>query len=160
MAQAFEEARREGGVLILDEADSFLRSREQARHSWEVTAVNEMLTQMESFDGIFFATTNLMAQLDAASLRRFDAKVRFDWLRPDQCRALLADTARVLGIDPASAANALPIDRLVPGDFANLVRQSRLRPVRSVEEMLLRLGEEARHRNLEAGRGIGFLAAA
>ena len=160
MAQAFAEARREGAVLILDEADSFLRSREQARHGWEVTAVNEMLTQMESFDGIFFATTNLMAQLDAASLRRFDAKVRFDYLRSDQCRALLADTARVLGIDPASAANALPIDRLVPGDFANLVRQSRLRPVRSVEEMLVRLGEEARHRNLDAGRGIGFLAAA
>ena len=33
--------------LILDEADFLLRDRAAARHSWEITQVNEMLTQME-----------------------------------------------------------------------------------------------------------------
>ena len=32
--------------------------------------VNEMLTQLESFDGVFIASTNLMDRLDAAVLRR------------------------------------------------------------------------------------------
>jgi hypothetical protein len=33
--------------LILDEADSLLRDRAAARHSWEITQVNELLTWME-----------------------------------------------------------------------------------------------------------------
>lgn len=160
MAEAFEEAQREGAVLILDEADSFLRTREQAHHAWEVTAVNEMLTQMEAFEGIFFATTNLMAQLDAASLRRFDAKVCFDYLRPEQARTLMLDTARALGIDLGSAPVPNVHARLVPGDFANLLRQARLRPMRSVEDMASRLIDEAKHRTGNGGRAIGFLAAA
>ena len=45
-------------MLLLDEVDSFLQDRRQARQSWEVTLVNEMLTQMETFHGIFIASTN------------------------------------------------------------------------------------------------------
>jgi hypothetical protein len=30
-------------VLLLDEVDSFLADRHQARHSWERTEVNELL---------------------------------------------------------------------------------------------------------------------
>ena len=48
--------------------------------SWEVTGVNEMLTQMESFAGIFIASTNLRDNLDQAALRRFDLKIKFDFL--------------------------------------------------------------------------------
>ncbi|MEN9314261.1 MAG: hypothetical protein RIS35_654, partial [Pseudomonadota bacterium] len=99
MARMFAEARAERAVLILDEADSFLRSRESAQHGWEVTAINEMLTQIEAFDGIFFATTNLMSQLDPACLRRFDLKIRFDPLSLAQFRTLFAEAARALGLD-------------------------------------------------------------
>ena len=70
LARMFEEARQEGAVLLLDEADSFLQARGRAERSWEVTQVNEMLTQMEDFPGIFFASTNLMDRLDEAALRR------------------------------------------------------------------------------------------
>jgi len=45
--------------------------------------VNELLTQMEAFDGIFVCTTNLMDKLDQASLRRFSFKIRFDVLKPE-----------------------------------------------------------------------------
>ena len=60
IARAFEEAGREGAILLIDEVDSFLQDRRGASRSWEVTAVNEMLTQMESFNGLFIASTNLM----------------------------------------------------------------------------------------------------
>lgn len=64
----------------MDEADSLLSDRVHAGQQWEITQVNEMLTQMETFSGIFICTTNLMDKLDAASLRRFDFKVKFDYL--------------------------------------------------------------------------------
>jgi len=49
-----------------------------------VTQVNELLTQMEAFEGVFICTTNLMSKLDQASLRRFAFKVRFDPLKSEQ----------------------------------------------------------------------------
>ena len=77
IAKAFSEAEQKGAILVLDEVDSFLQDRSGAYHSWEVTQVNEMLTQMESFQGIFIATTNFMTNLDKASIRRFDMKIEF-----------------------------------------------------------------------------------
>ena len=159
MADMFRRAQEDKAVLILDEADSFLRSRENARQSWEVTAVNEMLTQMEAYQGIFFATTNLMRQLDSASMRRFDAKVCFGYLKPRQCGALFADACQVLGIECDEATPALlHMDKLTPGDFANVVRQSRLRPVRSSQDFIDRLVQEVKHKHLANTRPIGFLA--
>lgn len=81
MAKMFQDAANEGAVLLLDEADTFLQDRKGAQRSWEISAVNEMLTQMESFEGIFIASTNLMSSLDEAALRRFDLKMRFDYLK-------------------------------------------------------------------------------
>ena len=52
--------------------------------------VNEMLTQMESYSGVFIATTNLMQGLDQAALRRFDLKVKFDFLASEQASELLS----------------------------------------------------------------------
>ena len=76
------EAQADGAVLLLDEADSFLRDRRGAHHSWEVTQVNELLVQVECFDGLFFCATNLFEDLDDASLRRFDLKISFSWSSP------------------------------------------------------------------------------
>lgn len=49
IAKMFADAERQGAILLLDEADSLLGDRSQARHQWEITQVNEMLTQMESW---------------------------------------------------------------------------------------------------------------
>ena len=87
----FLDAAEENAVLLLDEADSFLRDRTGATRSWEVSEVNEMLTQMECFNGIFIASTNLMGSLDPAALRRFDMKVKFDYLKPAQAWQLFKD---------------------------------------------------------------------
>ena len=79
IAKIFEQAKRDNAVLLLDEADSFLMDRKRANHSWEVTQVNELLTQMEVFEGIFVCSTNLMDNLDEASIRRFDLKIKIDY---------------------------------------------------------------------------------
>ena len=68
IAAMFSEARQQDAVLVLDEADSFLADRNDAQRSWEVTQVNELLTQIESFEGVFICTTNLMDRLDAQSV--------------------------------------------------------------------------------------------
>lgn len=125
IADAFRSATDERAMLFIDEADSFLRDRTGAQQSWEVSQVNELLTQMESFDGIFIASTNLVDTLDAASLRRFDFKVKFDYLKPAQRRALLA---KVCGIEPQvlnpiSTRQLDHMELLTPGDFANVLRQ-------------------------------------
>ena len=160
MADMFKEATANGAILILDEADSFLRSREAARQSWEISAVNEMLVQMESFQGIFFATTNLMDQLDAASLRRFDAKINFGFLKFDQCVMLFDNLCEQLSIETNELAyvSLRLLDKLTPGDFTNVLRQSRLRPMRSASDLIDRLTQEVSIKKFSAGRPIGFLA--
>ena len=127
LRDAFDAARDEGAILLIDEADSFLQDRSGAHRSWEVTQVNELLTQMESFNGIFIASTNLIDRLDSASLRRFDFKLKFDYLTRDQRRTLLSrvvDNSSKGSEDWEVAAPRLDqLSRLTPGDFANVLRQ-------------------------------------
>ena len=105
-ARAFEQATDDDAVLLLDEVDSFLQDRRKARHSWEVSVVNEMLTQMESYRGLFIASTNLMENLDEASLRRFDLKINFDYLGAEQITNLLRQYLRQMGLKSQTASSS------------------------------------------------------
>lgn len=160
LARMFRQAHEEEAVLLLDEADSFLQDRQGAQASWELTQVNEMLTQMEGFEGILIASTNLMASLDSAALRRFDLKIRFDYLKPEQAWTLFVDTRNQLGIGDEMNLQSLiaRLDCLTPGDFANVVRQARLRPVRSSMTLLQRLRAECEMKPEGGRRTIGFAA--
>lgn len=91
IAELFQRARTEGAVLLLDEVDSLLLSRDGASQSWEISHTNELLVQLENFDGILLATTNLHNSLDRAVMRRFDLKVAFHTLAPTQLRDLLKE---------------------------------------------------------------------
>lgn len=160
IAAMFDEARQRDAVLILDEADSFLSDRRDAHASWEVTQVNELLTQMEAFEGIFICTTNLMQKLDQASLRRFAFKLKFDYLRPAQREALFMQELGRLGGDVARAGEWLPnlkqLGQLTPGDFAVAVRQFELwGEVPDPGELFEQLRKECVAKGAPA-RGIGF----
>ena len=158
LARAFLQASDEGAILLIDEADSFLQDRSRAQRGWEVSQVNEMLTQMEAFEGIFIASTNLVDSLDAASLRRFDFKVRFDFLDPAQRLALFR---RVLGeatLDAASLRRIERLDRFTPGDMANALRQLRVMGQAPAALPLLDLVEaELRLKPGAARSPMGFL---
>ena len=159
LARAFREAEQEGALLLIDEVDSFLRDRAQAQRSWEVTGVNEMLTQMEAFPGVFIASTNLMEGLDKAALRRFDVKIRMDYLTPRQNVAMLQASSKDLGIaGPTSEeeASARALSQLTPGDFAALMRQNRFRPIRDAGQLVELLKGEAALKGASR-RPIGFV---
>jgi len=159
-AQMFDEAQAQDAVLLLDEADSFLQDRRGARAQWEVTQINELLTQMEAFEGIFICTTNLMENLDQACLRRFSFKVKLDYLRPEQAeRMFIQEYIRLSGSesDASKASSAAgKLERLTPGDFATVVRQLRFHERQpSAEQMLQGLARESR---LKSGSSaIGFV---
>jgi len=165
MARMFEEAGTEGAVLLLDEADSFLRSRRRAERHYEVTEVNEMLQGMERFAGVFICTTNLFEDLDEAALRRFTFKIRFHALLPEQRLRMFVTEA--LGGDAAALSaeqrsRLAALDLLVPGDFAAVRRQVEILGVTfEPDEFLSQLESEHRVKpEVRQRRGIGFAARA
>ncbi|MDF1883692.1 AAA family ATPase [Sulfurimonas sp. SAG-AH-194-C21] len=160
IADAFEEAREEKAVLVFDEVDSFLADRTQAKQSWEVTQVNEMLVQMENFEGIFIATTNLMDNLDKASLRRFDLKLEFDFLKSEQSWNMFLSYCKDLKLTKPSISFKRGVESLrylTPGDFAAVTRQNRFRPISNVKDFIQRLEDEIAVKNVSSGNVIGFL---
>lgn len=159
IAKAFREAELEKAILLIDEVDGFLQDRRGAKQSWEITSVNEMLTQMESFSGIFIASTNLMDSLDQAALRRFDLKVKFDYLKPEQSWQLLLRHCESLNLATPTSALQAEVSRLcnlTPGDFAAVVRQHRFRPVASAAELISALKRECEVKENGNRMSIGF----
>ena len=162
MARMFDEAQTEQAVLLLDEADSYLRSRKLAERNYEVSEVNEMLQGMERFSGVFICTTNLFDELDEAALRRFTFKIRFLPLQAEQrermfvAEALAGDATRLT----AEQRDRLQqLDALAAGDFAAVKRQvDVLGESFEPDEFLSQL--EAEHRvkpEVRRQRAIGFL---
>ncbi len=163
IANMFYEAEYEKSVLLLDEADSFLRDRQKARQRWEITQVNELLTQMERHQGIFVCSTNLMDDLDAASLRRFDLKIKFDFLKTEQAwelfQAIFTEKGVALSGKEHWRGELKKYKSLTPGDFATVVRKSRISGVKlSPNEMLAGLAGEVAFKDSESGKNIGFAA--
>lgn len=111
--EMFREAEEKKAILFLDEADSFLQERGGADHSWEVTQVNELLTQMENFKGIFIAATNFNNNLDSASRRRFALKIKFNYLQPDG----IAKVWQAFFPKIECPQDARELKSLTPGDF-------------------------------------------
>jgi SpoVK/Ycf46/Vps4 family AAA+-type ATPase len=162
MARMFEEAQAEDAVLLLDEADSFLRSRRMAERHYEVSEVNEMLQGMERFAGVFICTTNLFDDLDDAALRRFTFKIRFMPLTAEQRERMFV--AEALGGDAGKLSaeqrrRLSQLDQLAPGDFAAVQRQVQVLGLPfEPDEFLAQLESEHRVKpEVRQRRGIGFL---
>ena len=95
-------------ILLLNEADALLSVRmtnvEHSVDQMENTMQNILLQEMENFDGILIATTNLTQNLDSAFDRRFLYKVEFLKPTPEESRhiwqamlpTLSDDNARIL----------------------------------------------------------------
>ena len=150
IARAFSEARAEGAMLIFDEADSLLADRRGAERSWEVSQVNEMLTWMESHPLPFICTTNFVEKLDPATQRRFTFRIKFDFL---SARQLPLAWAAHFPCSPPAGLTAL--DRLAPGDFANVARRMRALGNADPQDILRELIREDVAK-MGAARPIGF----
>ena len=158
IAQAFKEAREKGAVLVFDEVDTFLQDRSNAVRNWEISQVNEMLVQMENFEGIFIATTNLLDRLDSASIRRFDMKIEFGYLKSEQALSLFKKECEILGLKASSSDLKLvgSFAFLTPGDFAAVLRANKFSPLADANEFANRLNDEIRYKKIENERRVGF----
>lgn len=136
LAAAFQEAR--GEILFIDEADSFLQNRDVADHAWEVSQVNELLQQMEAFQGVLVMATNRKGSLDPAVFRRFDIEVRFDYLRKERRERLWRAIIDALHLSPQGAeANqahqwVLSCSTLTPADLQGLLRRNRFSTLQNI----------------------------
>jgi hypothetical protein len=119
---------RTKAVLLLDEADSFLRSRRGAERNYEVTEVNEMLQGMERF-----ATASSSAPPTCFDRPRRGGLAALHL--QDPFKPLTANSAKRMFVAEALAgdgptaltaeqrARLARLEQLCPGDFAAVKRQ-------------------------------------
>jgi len=160
--EAFEEAESEEAVLIIDEVDSLLFSRDQAERFWEISFTNEFLTQMERYRGILICTTNRLKGLDNASIRRFNYKVGFNYLKPNGNVIFyqkLLEPLTSSSLNKVTKEALKKITDLAPGDF-KVVRDKNFfhHPEKlSPQSLVQALQEEAEVKRFHSGRKyIGF----
>ena len=121
IAKAFRRAEAEHAILFFDEVDGIVQDRDSAHASWEVTQVNELLQQMENFNGVMIAATNFCKNLDAAIMRRFTFKLEFDYL-DDEGKRIFFEKIFKTSLSEDDVAELKDIPNLAPGDFRT-VRQ-------------------------------------
>ena len=162
LRDAFREAVYEEAILIIDEVDSMLFSRDRAVRSWEISFTNEFLTQMESFRGILVCTTNRLCDLDAAAIRRFTYKIGFDYLSPAGTITFYRKMLQSMLADPIDAEHRRRLEKiryLAPGDFKTVRKRFAFHPQHGLshENLIEKLEEEAKIKSTHMGsRVIGF----
>jgi SpoVK/Ycf46/Vps4 family AAA+-type ATPase len=161
IARTFKEAEKEGAILLIDEAESFLYSREIAIRSWESSFVNEFLTSLEEYRGFCICTTNRMENLDPAAIRRFSFKLNFAYANREQAWALynslLAPFARGKMSDDARE-KLYGMTCLAPGDF-HVVKNKNwfvTHGTLSHEELIAALEAEQKSKIEKTVRRVGF----
>lgn len=117
LSSIFLNARSNKSILMIDEADSFLESRTNADHTWEISKVNELLCQLEQHEGIVICSTNFLSNLDSAALRRFIFKIEFKPLTNEgkhiMAQRMLSEVCDI----PDDLTELNEINLLTPGDF-------------------------------------------
>lgn len=127
VAELFHRAHNEGKVILLDEVDSLLVSRESLSAHYELQLVNELLTQIECFTQPLFAATNFDSRLDKAVLRRFDFKLDCGYLKPEQVIRLYKQISGIKRLKVQEEQQLAHLTQLTPGDFAILARRKQFR---------------------------------
>ena len=151
IADSFNEGRENQAVLIFDEADSFLQDRSSAVRSWEITQVNEMLTQMESYPYPFICTTNLMDSLDKASLRRFTFKVGYNYMTSEQSSKAFKHFFNFSNVDLSY------LNSLAPGDFVVVRQKAEILGLLDNKAELIKMLEAEQLNKAPFQHKIGFL---
>ena len=163
------EKSRSEPVLLLNEADQFLSSRSTGPGSSADKMHNQMqnifLEQIERFEGVLVATTNLIENLDTAFSRRFNYKIGFR--KPDRTqrmelwRKMLPENAPYAGdFDVAKLAEF----ELTGGQIHLIVKNTAYRvavkenPVFTVEDFVEEIKKERGGSFEGEGKPMGFLA--
>jgi SpoVK/Ycf46/Vps4 family AAA+-type ATPase len=118
ISEAFDEAKRENAILVLDEADIWLMDRNKAYRSWEISQTNQMLQEMDVATTPVIVTTNIFKSMDQAVLRRFVFKIGFKYMTPKQVKQAFKT---FYGLSVSSEDSN--ISYAAPGDFVVVKKQ-------------------------------------
>lgn len=107
LTKILQRAARWDCVLLLDEADVYIRRRDNDLQHNAIVA--EFLRTLEYFSGLLFMTTNRVGDIDEAILSRCIAVIDYQPPGPDDARRLWSTLSTQLGVELPGTV----IDRLV-----------------------------------------------
>lgn len=155
LAALFRDARAEGAVLFLDEADALLMDRDQLQHKHDMRTVNVLLQLIERHEGVVLLASNRASQLDKALARRLGWHLNFP--EPDArqraqiWQSLLPDTVPTKGkLDFEKLGRKFT---MVGGHIKNAVFKAAFRAARQESALTQALLEEAGAEELLAANG-------
>jgi DNA replication protein DnaC len=135
LSQAFKEAQSQGAILLIDELDSIAGNRSKADKNYQKTFVNQLLNELDNYQGIFIATCNFEDSLDPAVLRRLFLKIKFDFMNQEQ-----TENCFKLYFPKFKRSKIGEISYLTPGDFHTVREASRYETgkltIKRIKEML------------------------
>ena len=119
----FKEAEDQNAIIILDEVEKITanRSKDTLDNTWRSDMTNAFLTCLENSKYPFMATTNFIADIDKAILRRFVFKLNFDYLKPEQIAYAFRHT-----FNQEPPAELFKIGGLTNGDFAVVKKKAQI----------------------------------
>lgn len=155
---AFKEAEQDKKILFIDEADSLISPRENHTKSWETSQVNEILTCMENFRGIFLCATNHVENLDMAAKRRFLFQCKFDYLDKEGVIHFYEKFFGSYLIEKLSEPEKIQLEHLkglTPSEFNNLKRKFDIYPPATHDEIIHQLKLEIAYKKDKFKKKIG-----
>jgi len=155
-------------ILLLNEADQFLSARSSGPGGGAEQMHNQMqnifLEQIEQFEGILIATTNLLENIDVAFSRRFNYKIEFK--RPNKEQRL--ELWKMMLPENAPYEENFDINDLCKYDLSggqiNLVIKNYSYAVATMQEPLFTLKgfiqeiDKERKGNFDSEKMMGFLS--
>lgn len=137
LANAFEEAKNRRAILIFDEIDSFLSSKNNMMQVHNAQLVNEFLVQLENHPYPVCGTTNYLENMEQASLRRFKINAKFDYLHKDQYNYVYNKT---FGVEPPKEINKFT--KLTPAIFTLAAEKVSLEDAQKDEKRIFEIFSE------------------
>lgn len=164
ISNKFKEAKSNNAILFFDEIDTFLSGRSSLGRTWERSMVNEMLTNIENFRGVFIGATNFKELIDFAAIRRFSLKLEFDYL-DDEGKMIFYKRFFNTLLDVSLNQNELlrlkGISNLTPGDFKVIYEKVFFLDDKllSNEMLISELEREVKNKNFKNGEKnkVGFV---
>ena len=161
----FDTAEREGAILLVDEADSYLRARDGFSRHYELSHTNCLLSLLENRDVSVILCSNLKNSLDSALLRRMNEEIEFKMPGAEARKEIWGKELSNLGFNlDGLDLEALARTELSGGLIASAVKRAHMietvmgRDFNLTTELLLGLANDERRKLGKASekRIIGF----
>lgn len=148
-------------ILLFNEADAIIGKRKSAGSSntadTENAIQNIILEEMEKFDGILFATTNLVENMDAAFERRFLFKVKFE--QPSEENAAKIWREKLPFLTEKESLKLAENYHFSGGEMENIARKCTMKELLNEEKITFKSIEQLCSQekwNSKTGNKIGF----